>query len=432
MLCNDSQKDACVNMPRDSDSAKVTALIDKSQQAFYDEMVRGVHANGERGRIIFCVSTDDLSEGRGDPYVALGLAKYLNREGWGVSLWPMSRWHEVPTPAPTVAIAMVESFIPGMLPATTATIAWIRNWADSWAQLPYLEEFDGIWTSSQLSTEVMNEHYSGRVFTVPIGVDLELFANRGGGRRTLPVITTANFWGAERTIQKSLATLARTTQVTWFGANGEHLVVDSAVHHADRVDFFGLPSIYARSIVVVDDLIDAAKVYGNQNSRLFEAIASGAVPVTNTRLGLDSLGLGEVPSYSDEASLAATVTSLLSSRTTTSELATRLRETVIARHSYESRAAEVQPHIATALARAASRDDRPAILAWANEERRRLQSAESLRDGHLITIRRMERELEQLQRKLDITTAKLDEFRSSRWAQYSLRVQRRIARMRKQ
>jgi glycosyltransferase involved in cell wall biosynthesis len=266
---------------------------------------------------------------------------------------------------------------------------------------------------------------------VPIGVDLELFNNKGDRRRTLPVITTANFWGAERTIQKSLSSLARTTHVTWFGANGEHLVVDSAVHHANRVNFFGLPSIYARSVVVVDDLIDSAKAYGNQNSRLFEAIASGAVPVTNTRLGLDSLGLGEVPSYSDEQSLAATVEALLSSPTSTGELAERLRETVVARHSYASRAADVQPHLAAAVARASSRGERSPLLAWANAERRRLQSAESLRDGHLITIRRMEREHEQLQRKLDTTTARLDEFRSSRWARLSLRIQRRLARLRK-
>lgn len=377
-----------------------TIVIRDDQAAFYQDIVDGRHASGPRGRLVFCVSTDDLDEGKGDPYVALGLAKYLLELGWGVSLWPRSRWHETPSPAPTVAIVMVESFIPGMLPSSTAAIAWVRNWASAWAALPYLNEFDGIWSSSHASAALLDAHYGGEVAVVPIGVDLELFSQEPVVPRTMSVITTANFWGAERGIQTALTDLSKITPVTWFGSNGEHLVRSPSIHHADRVSFFGLASIYRQSLLVVDDLIAAAREHGNHNSRLYEAIACGAVPITNTSAGLDELGLDEVPHYADATSLATAATRLLSDPAALGALAERLRRIVTERHSYRTRAQEVSPLLDAAVARSAARGERPALLRWSTAERRKLHEAETLRDGHLITVRRLERDLVRAEQEL--------------------------------
>lgn len=412
--------------------------VDTDQAAFYAEMVAGVHAEGPRGRVLFCVSTDDLDEGKGDPYVALGLGRYLIDEGWGVSLWPMNRWHEAPVPEPTVAIVMLDSFIPGKLPAATATIAWIRNWTDTWAELPYLDEFDGLWCSSPESARALRERVSFPVAVVPIGVDLELFSPRRDDEpRTLPVVTTANFWGAERQVQSALTALASATEVTWFGANRDHLARSASINHADKVSFFGMPSVYAQSKIVVDDLIEPARGYGTHNSRLFESIACGAVPVTNSANGLADLGLEEVPTYTDDASLQRVVTQLLADDGARVELAQRLRAVVMEGHSFRTRAAFVAPLIDDAILKARDRRRRPAMLAWATEERSKLQSAERLRDGHLITVRRLERELEVVERALgnlrkseaELSTS-LRALEASRLHRIAEKISRAVARVR--
>ena len=60
----------------------------------YERLARGEHADGPRGTVRFAVSTDDPAEGKGDLFVALGLARALRAEGWGVAMWPTTRWAE--------------------------------------------------------------------------------------------------------------------------------------------------------------------------------------------------------------------------------------------------------------------------------------------------------------------------------------------------
>ena len=102
----------------------------------YAAIARGDHATGDRGTIRFAVSTDDPTEGKGDLFVALGLARALRAEGWGVAMWPIRRWAEEVPADTAVLVNMIESFVPGLVPSGTATIAWVRNWTAQWATLP--------------------------------------------------------------------------------------------------------------------------------------------------------------------------------------------------------------------------------------------------------------------------------------------------------
>ena len=76
---------------------------------------------------------------------ALGLARALRAEGWGVAMWPLARWGEELPADTTVVVSMIESFVPGYVPAGTALVAWVRNWTAKWAALPYLDEFDAVY-----------------------------------------------------------------------------------------------------------------------------------------------------------------------------------------------------------------------------------------------------------------------------------------------
>ncbi|KQS14317.1 hypothetical protein ASG04_00010 [Curtobacterium sp. Leaf183] len=352
------------------------------QAALYRSIAAGDHRHGELGTVAFAVSTDDVDAGAGDVYVALGLAKYLERLGWGVQLWPIDRWDTHVPDDVDVVVSMIESFVPGLLPRHTALVGWVRNWTDVWAELPYLDEFDAVWTSSTAARDRIAERYDGAVHLLPIGVDPELFSGDDQGSSPIDVVTTVNFWGAERLGTSALDELAEQRDVVWYGANQEHLVRSDRIDHRGHASFFDLPAVYAAARVVVDDVIPPARAYATHNSRLFEGLASGSLVVTNCAEGLEELGLGDLPTYHDGPSL------VLAAADTDAALVERLRAVVLERHTYASRAASADADLRQAVARRRGLPgpDRGPFLIWAAHMRERLRQTEQERDVHLAGV----------------------------------------------
>ena len=350
----------------------------------YAALARGDHAVGPRGTVRFAVSTDDPTEGKGDLFVALGLARALRANGWGVAMWPIRRWSEEVPEDTTVLVSMIESFVPGLVPAGTAVVAWVRNWTAQWASLPYLAEFDAVWASSSIARDRLAESYDGPLEVVPIGVDTDLFrtdtADGTGTARTDRAITTVNFWGARRRVQDVLQEVSPAEPIVWFAANVEHVEDSPGVELRPAVSYFALPEVYRAAAFVVDDVIDPAAEFGTLNSRLYESLACGALPVTDCALGLDELGLGDVPVFDDAASLERALAIPTAER---ESLVARLHDVVVERHSYAARAEQVQAGLDAAVARAVSRQGgRDPLLAWATRVREELRDTARERDVH--------------------------------------------------
>ena len=367
----------------------------------YAAIARGDHATGGRGTVRFAVSTDDPTEGKGDLFVALGLARALRAEGWGVDVWPTRRWAEDVPEDTTVLVSMIESFVPGLVPAATATVAWVRNWTAQWATAPYLREFDAVWASSAIAREALTRAYDGPVEVVPIGVDTDLFtstADPASGPateeidgRTDRTVATVNFWGVRRRVQDVLAEVAPQQPIVWFAANVEHVEPAPGVELRPAVPYFALPEVYRAAAFVVDDVIAPAAEYGTLNSRLYESLACGALPVTDCALGLDELGLADVPVFTDATSLERAIAMPAAERT---ELVERLRAVVVERHSYRTRAARVAPSldavVATAQTRTGARDP---LLRFAALQREELRETARERDVHRSGVEEINRRL---------------------------------------
>lgn len=377
----------------------------------YEAIAAGEHAEGSRGTVRFAVSTADPAEGKGDLFVALGLARALRAEGWGVAMWPLERWGEEVPDDTAVVVSMIESFVPGYVPAGTALVAWVRNWTAKWAALPYLDEFDAVWTSSASARDAVAARYDGPVEVVPIGVDLDLFTDErphGAGatdaavsharsersnrtERTDRAVTTVNFWGVRRRVQDVLAEVAPAEPIVWFAANVDHVEATPGVELRPAVSYFALPEVYRAAGFVVDDVIAPAAEYGTLNSRLFESLAAGALPVTDCALGLDELGLSDVPVFDDAASLERALAMPRDERTA---LTARLRAVVVERHSFRTRAEQVGPGLDAAVAIASGRSGaRGAFLRWATAQRETLRQAEHDRDVHLSGVQDINRRL---------------------------------------
>jgi hypothetical protein len=388
-----------------------TPAIDDRQNDLYEKIAAGEFADGPNGRIAFAVSTTAVGEGRGDLYVALGLAKYLSRAGWGVRLWPMSHWGEDVDDDVDVVVSMLESFVPGLMRPETARIAWVRNWTDSWATQPFLDQYDAIWSSSAASAEKLSEAAGRPVSVVPIAADAELFTDIDGPI-DMTVASTVNHWGNARQIHSVLTEVASRVDVSLFGEQGKGSEVHHALH-AGRISYFGLPDVYHRSLVVLDDLIDQAKAYGNQNSRLFESIAAGAVPITNVRDGLDELGLSAVPTYTTAADLIETVNGLNADRERYERLLEELRLVVRERHTFEVRAAETEPLIRAAIAESAARAGRPALLRPLAAERANQIYTSTLSDLRQKAIDDRDERIEELEARAEAAERRVERLNSA-------------------
>jgi hypothetical protein len=402
---------------------------DSDVVAEYRALAENGFADGTRGKLLLVVSTADLTWARGDLYVALGLAKYLRREGWGITLWPTERWTEQTPEGFDAAIVMIETFVPGLVHPDTQVIAWVRNWTERWAELPYLDAFGQIWCSSEASATCIREVYEGPVDVVPLGTDPELFTHVPVEREPA-VVTTANFWGVERGLIAALKTLAEQEKVTWFGKNARFLELPPAIDHRHTIDYFMLPWVYSAWQFVIDDVIDAAAVYGTQNSRLFDAISSGAIVITNTSNGLAELGLDDVPTYSGPQNLADVVAELRNDSSGTAELSARLTTIVHERHSYAVRAAAV-----TALLERPRRAsaERSALLAWTTLMREDYRTEQFAHADLQVLHYDLSREFGMAQRRIHLLENLIENQpgrRLRRYARYLLRPRALIARLR--
>lgn len=328
-------------------TAQNSPRVDEALRDRYQQLVAGGSADGPRGSIVVAVYTTDLDEGRGDIFVAAGLARSLVRRGWGVRFQPRHRWDDGPGDA-DVVLAMLPGYDPGLVRRGAAVVAWVRNETDVWLRHPRLALFDGVLASSRVSLAALRERYSGLTGLLPIGVDPELFHGDPHARRT-DVVSSVNHWGRARGLHRAASLLPGSLRIRWYGDPGR-LTGPLARHAEGRVSYFALADAYRTAAIVLDDLNHTTLPYGNVNSRVFEAAACGALPATNGALGLADLGLEDVPVYRSAADLEALIRLVNEDPEGVRRRATAVQEKVLADHTFEARVADLEPVLAEAVA----------------------------------------------------------------------------------
>ncbi|HWT91331.1 MAG TPA: glycosyltransferase, partial [Solirubrobacterales bacterium] len=90
--------------------------------------------------------------------------------------------------------------------------------------------------------------------------------------------------------------------------------------------------------LVLDDTSGPTLPYGAVNSRVFDALAAGTLPITNCESGVRELFGEDFPVWSDAASLRAQLDALLGDEERREALARRFRGKVLRHHTYAHRA----------------------------------------------------------------------------------------------
>ena len=234
------------------------------------------------------VTTLDPTAGRGDLFVGLQLHEALKTAGLSSCLVSAENWYKghrlsktIIVMHPTFNLWEVEGY------ADKRLIGWARNSFEMWAGMPFLPLFERVFASSSLAAHYL-KRFSSNISeqVIPIGADLSLFTWKNEPRN-LEVLGSSNSFGTE--IRESVEIIESLLRE---GVEARHFDIKT-----NAVNYFELPTAYGRTKIVIDDVQRHNKPFGPLNSRFFDATASGALVLTNTKRGLREIGFDHLPSW---------------------------------------------------------------------------------------------------------------------------------------
>jgi hypothetical protein len=276
------------------------------------------------------VTSIDLESGRGDLFVANSLAKGLRDRGITVTLIPPQYWYK-PEILPKKILVMHPTFDASRVPSVLSRtlVAWARNNFELWLNSGKLEMYSKVFAASESGISVLKSRFGDRVHDIParIGFNPDLF-QWSDDFRDIPVSITSSDWGSGRVSRDAAVALGEFTQVHIFGTGSKVGQGSKSLYFHGLVSYKDIPGIYKRSSLVLDDLIPTNLRHGVLNSRFFDSLASGALPLTNTRAELIKLGLPQIPTWKTKKELTLLVHSLLNDPDRLKSILSEIKETI--------------------------------------------------------------------------------------------------------
>jgi spore maturation protein CgeB len=290
------------------------------------------------------VTRDDPAAGYGDWYTGHELGDALAAIGWRVSYLERygDRWY---TPDPTIdaVVVLLDQYDIRRLPRRLVTIAWIRNWAERWLEYPWFDDYDLVFGSSGRIVELVRERTSKVASILPIASNPARFHPAPADPSLdCDVLFVGSYWGDHRAVVDALPALAAAGHSVRVHGKGWDDVPGFAPLDGGLLAYDDIPAAYASARIVVDDAASHTLPYGSVNSRVFDALATGAVVVSNGAAGVRALFDDEFPTWSSADDLVRLVRTLLDDPARRAEIAARYGSMVRDQHTYRDRAAAVR------------------------------------------------------------------------------------------
>ena len=319
------------------------------REVFLDRL-RGGHAWSEDPlHVGITVTRNDPAAGWGDWYTGHELGDAFEGLGWTVSYLERygDHWYEPPT-GMDVLVVLLDAFDLRRLPPGVVTVAWCRNWIDRWLERPWFEDYDIVFAASSVAKAAIERSSSLTAQVMPLATNPERF--RPGDpdpSRAVDVAFVGNLWGEERAVARALPAVAAAGHSVGAWGRGWDLHASGAGYARGELPYEEVPTVYASAGVVVDDTASPTKPWGLVNSRVFDALAAGAVVITDNDAGVQELFDDAFPTWSDGPSLTRTVGALLADPARRRALTERYRAMVLDRHTYAHRAGEIREALQT-------------------------------------------------------------------------------------
>jgi GT2 family glycosyltransferase len=292
-------------------------------------------------KITFAVTEIGANASAGDYFTAIELGKALkDMFHWEIDWVPKSDWYDIQDT--NAIVAMTDHFDLSKIELPSKNIikiCWMRNWFDRWAQKKHFNMWDIHLCSSLLSTKHISSTYGITPHLLRIATNQNRFKPRQD-EIIYDYIFTGSFWDAPRDIE-ALVPEEIGLKFALFGKNwGEH--TQFRQYYKGFTPYHLLPKIYNQTKILVDDANSVTKEWGSVNSRVFDALASGTLVITNSSAGSEEVFDNKLPVYNSPEKLKEILNFYTTNSLEYNGLISDLRTHVLQHHTYEIRAHEFE------------------------------------------------------------------------------------------
>jgi spore maturation protein CgeB len=295
------------------------------------------------------VTSHDPDAGFGDWYTGHELGEALEALGWRVTYLARADdgWYQ-PDSSVEAVIVLLDACDIRRLPRNLVTMAWIRNWPERWLERPWFDEYDLVFGSSRRIVAMVRERSAKVASLLPIATNPDRFGSaEASPDLACDVLFMGSYWGVHRDVVDALPALAARGFSVHVHGRGWDAVPAFAGLDRGFIPYEDVPRAYASARIVVDDAASSTKACGSVNSRVFDALAMGAIVVSNGSLGVQDLFDASFPTWSDASSLVDLVGSILGEPGRSAERSATYRATVLAEHTYRLRARSIRDALGT-------------------------------------------------------------------------------------
>jgi O-antigen biosynthesis protein len=287
--------------------------------------------------VAITLTHDDPSQGWGDYYTAHELGSAFAGAGWRV-IYPErhgDRWYEIDDEV-DLWVSLLDSFDVTKAPSGAVTIAWVRNWVDRWLDHPWFESYDLVVASSHKAASLLSARSRFDVPVVPLATNTDVFEPRPPNPTfESDYAFTGNNWGPGRKLT-SILDVEPGERFLLFGLGWDK---DQSMSRYWRghLRYDLLPELYSSTKIVLDDTASPTLPYAFLNGRVFDALAAGALVLSDNVEGSLEMFDGKLPTYTSEIDLRRQLDHYLANEEERLSLVGELRERVASFHSYSTR-----------------------------------------------------------------------------------------------
>ncbi|MDR2967885.1 MAG: glycosyltransferase [Methanobacteriaceae archaeon] len=284
------------------------------------------------------VVTETGDESRaGDFFTALELAEEFKKIGYEVTF--INRKDKIINGHIDVVINFLHKFnISSLkLKENTLKIAWMRNWFDKWVKNRNINDYDVYFASSQTACDYVTKYLGKEVFLLPIATNPYRFQIKNSIKKyECDYCFTGSYWNSPREITELLDPDSLNYSFSIYGENWNK-IKKFRPYNKGFINYSDIQKVYASTKLVIDDANHVTKKYGAVNSRVFDAIASGTLVITNGIIGANETFNGKLPCFNSKSELTDLIKFYLENEKERIDKVNELKDFVLKNHTYEKR-----------------------------------------------------------------------------------------------
>jgi Glycosyl transferase family 2/Glycosyl transferases group 1 len=282
--------------------------------------------------IKICAQGWDGAERWGDTHFARALAGELQRRGHTARIEVLAEWDDPDAPATDVALHL-RGLFPYAPRADRLNVLWNISHPD-FVTTPECDAFDLVLTPSERHAETLAGTTSTPIALLPQATDPVTFFPEQDPIHARELVLVGNSRGVMRPILRDLMPIQRDLAV--WGQQWERFL-DPRLIAGQHLPNEQVRRAYSSAKIVLNDHWDDMREQGIVSNRVYDALACGAVVLSDHLPELEA-GFGEaVVTYRTREQLHAHVARLLADPAERAERSARGRELVLAAHTFGHR-----------------------------------------------------------------------------------------------